>query len=47
VSHLGQSIHNYPNGIVSRLSSQQTHNKNPCQFLPTSTQAPATAAAIQ
>jgi hypothetical protein len=27
VSYLGQSIHNYPNGIISRLSYQQTHNK--------------------
>jgi hypothetical protein len=27
VSYLGQSIHNHPNRIVSRLSSQQTHDK--------------------
>jgi hypothetical protein len=27
VSYLGQSIHNYPNEIISRLSSQQTHDK--------------------
>jgi hypothetical protein len=27
VSYLSQSIHNHPNGIISRLSSQQTHDK--------------------
>jgi hypothetical protein len=27
VSYLGQSIHNHKNGIVSRLSSRQTHHK--------------------
>jgi hypothetical protein len=27
VSYLGQLIHNYPNGILSRLSFQQTHDK--------------------
>jgi hypothetical protein len=34
VSHLSQSIHNYPNGIVSRLSSFQTHNKIYDNFFP-------------
>jgi hypothetical protein len=27
VSYLGQSIHNHPNGIIARLSSQQNHDK--------------------
>jgi hypothetical protein len=27
VSYLGQSIHNHPNGIVSRPSSRETHDK--------------------
>jgi hypothetical protein len=27
VSYLGQSIHNYQDGIISRLSFQQTYDK--------------------
>jgi hypothetical protein len=27
VSYLGQSIHNHPNGIIPRLSSQKTYDK--------------------
>jgi hypothetical protein len=27
MSYLGQLIHNYPNGIISRLSPRQTHNE--------------------
>jgi hypothetical protein len=34
VSYLGQSIQNYPNGIISRLSSWQTHDKIHGNFYP-------------
>jgi hypothetical protein len=34
VSHLGQSIHNYPNGFISRLSSRQSHDKILGNFFP-------------
>jgi hypothetical protein len=34
VSHLGQSIHNYPIEIISQLSPQQSHNKIYGNFFP-------------
>jgi hypothetical protein len=34
VSHLGQSIDNYPNGIVSQLSPRQSNNKIHGNFFP-------------
>jgi hypothetical protein len=27
VSHLGQSVHDYPNGVISKLSSRQPYGK--------------------
>jgi hypothetical protein len=34
VSHLGQLVHDYPNGIVSRLSSRQPYDKILDNFFP-------------
>jgi hypothetical protein len=34
VTHIGQSIHNYSNGIISQLSSQRSHDKIHGNFFP-------------